>query len=215
MTLRWLGLCASAAAGLLLALKVEAQGVEATAYGLAATNAEVDRTRQARGLGIGADLGLDFGRYRLNLRALTASLDADFKIQPDYAVHELSLLATYQWRSGLAFQLGAGRRFTSPDFVAQEVGVVRVGLLTETTLSSIGRIWGRAAYLPVTRFSGGGGSDLALELGLGVSLGPSDGRFNGIAEYAYQRIDREVNGGSVPIRFSEMRAGLRWRRGGR
>lgn len=211
MTIPWLGILRLTVAGLLLAARAEAQRLEVTAYGLAASNAEVDRSRQARGLGLGAALGLDFGRYRVDVQALTASLHADFAIQPDYAVHELSLLATYRWRPALAFQLGAGRRFTSPDFVAQEVGVVRVGLLTETTLSSIGRIWARAAYLPVTRFSGGGGSDLALELGMGVRLGPSDSRFNGIAEYAYQRIDRQVNGGSVPIRFSEMRAGLRAR----
>jgi hypothetical protein len=65
--------------------------------------------------------------------------------------------------------------------------------------------------LPVTRFSGGGGSDLSLELGLGLRLGSVNSRFNGIAEYAYQRIDRVVNGGPVPIRFSELRAGLRAR----
>jgi hypothetical protein len=211
MTRRWLSILRLSIAGLLLAARAEAQKIEVIAYGLAATNAEVDRTRQAKGLGLGAVLGLDFGRYQVDVQALTASLHADFKIQPNYAVHELSLLTTYRWRPALSFQLGAGRRFTSPDFVAQEVGVLRIGLLTETTLSSIGRIWARAAYLPVTRFSGGGGSDLALELGMGVRIGPADSRFNGIAEYAYQRIDREVNGGSVPIRFSEMRAGLRAR----
>jgi hypothetical protein len=201
-----------AIAGLLLAAPAEAQRIEVTGYGLAASNAEVDRTRQARGLGLGVDVALDYGRYRLDVRAATASLDADFTIQPNYAVHEVSLLATYRWRPALSFQIGAGRRFTSPDFVAQEVGVLRAGLLTETTLSSFGRIWGRAAYLPLTRFSGGGKSGLALELGMGVRLGPADSRFNGIAEYAYQRIDREVHGGSVPIRFSEIRAGLqaRW-----
>jgi hypothetical protein len=198
-------------AALLLCARVEAQQLEVSAYGLAASNAEIDRTRQARGLGLGAALGLDFGRYRVDVQALTASLDADFSIQPDYALHELSLLATYRWRPALSFQLGAGRRFTSPDFVAQEVGVIRVGLLTGTTLSSIGRIWARAAYLPLTHFSGGGGSDLALELGMGVALGPINSRVNGIAEYAYQRIDRGVNGRSVPIRFSDLRAGVRVR----
>ena len=89
--------------------------------------------------------------------------------------------------------------------------MVRIGLLTETNLTSISRIWGRAAYLPVTRFSGGGGSDLALELGMGIGIGPADGRLNGIAGYAYQRMDRQVNGGAVPIRFSAMRAGVRVR----
>jgi hypothetical protein len=211
MTMACGGLVRVSIAGLLLVTRAEAQSVEVTAYGLAATNAEIERTRQAKGLGLGTEVGLGFGRYRVDLRAATASLDADFAIQPNYAMHEVSLLATYHWRPSLSFQAGWGRRFTSPDFIAQEVGVVRIGLLTETVLSRLGSIWGRVAYLPVTRFSGGGGSDLALELGLGVRLGPADGRFNGVAEYAYQRIDRDVNGRSAPIRFSEMRAGLRAR----
>lgn len=211
MTRPWPAILRLSFVGSLLAARAEAQRIEVTAYGVAATNAEVDRIRQAKGLGLGAVLGLDFGRYQVEVQALTASLHADFKIQPNYAVHELSLLTTYRWRPALSFQVGVGRRFTNPDFVAQEVGVLRLGLLTQTTLSRIGRIWGRAAYLPVTRFSGGGGSGLALELGMGVRIGPPDSRFNGIAEYAYQRIDREVNGGSAPIRFSAMRAGVRAR----
>jgi hypothetical protein len=198
-------------AGQVAAARLDGQQIDVSAYGVAASNAEISRTRQARGLGLGAAVGLDFGRYRVDIKALTASLNADFSIQPDYAVNELSFLATYRWRPVLSFQLGAGRRFTSPDFVAQEVGVVRVGLLTETPLSSKGRIWARAAYLPLTRFSGGGGSDLSLELGMGVRVGPSTSRFSGVAEYTYQRIDRQVNGGSVPIRFSELQGGVRVR----
>jgi hypothetical protein len=188
-----------------------AQAWDVTAYGLASTNAEVDRTRQARGFGIGADLGVELRHFRLDVSAQTASLHADFDIQPDYAVNELALLGTYRWRPALAFQLGAARRFTSPDFVAQELGLIRIGVLTQTALSSIGWANARAAYLPLTKFSGGGSGGLALELGLGVGVGPANGRFAGVLDYTYQRIDRKVNGVDAPIRYSVTHAGLRMR----
>jgi hypothetical protein len=190
----------------------DAQVVEARVFGLAASNAEVDRNRQARGFGLGAGVGVELGRWRVDVEGTTASLHADFAIQPDYAVNELAVLGTYRWRPALALQLGAGRRFTSPDFAAQDVGVIRVGLLTETPLSSLGRMRARAAYLPITRFSGGGETGLALELGLGLSLGPSAGRVTGLVDYGYQRIDRKVNGNAVPIRHSVTRVGVatRW-----
>jgi hypothetical protein len=211
MTVRaWRGVLAAMSA--CLPGSAGAQVVEAAAFGLASSNAEVDRTREARGFGLGAGVGVELGRWRVDVQGLTASLRADFAIQPDYAVNELAVLATYRWRPALALQLGAARRFTSPDFAAQDVGVIRVGLLTQSHLSRLARVRASAAYLPITRFSGGGGSGLALELGFGLSLGPGDGRVTGLLEYSYQRIDREVNGNAVPIRYSVARVGVatRW-----
>ena len=206
----WLILPASAA--LWLPWTAAAQDFDARVYGLAASNAEVDRLREARGLGVGADVGVALGRWRLQVRGSTASLHADFGIQPDYAVNELAVLGSYRWRPALTLQLGAARRFTRPDFAAQEVGLLKVGLLVETHLSSLARVRVGGAYLPVTRFSGGGGSNLAMELGFGLSLGPTAGRVTGIIEYEYQRLDREVNGSAVPIRYSVARVGLAARR---
>jgi hypothetical protein len=199
-------------AGLACPRIAPAQAVEVSAYGLAASNAEVDRTRQARGLGLGAAMAIDFGRWRLDVEGRTASLRADFTVQPDYAVDELSVLGTYRWRPALELQLGAGRRFTRPDLMAQEVGIVRVGLRSEVPLSSLGRIHARAAYLPVTRFSGGGNVGLALECGFGVSVGPFLQRLTGLVDYTYQRVDRRVDGAAVPIRYSAVRLGVatRW-----
>lgn len=206
----WLILPASAA--LWLPWTAAAQDFDGRVYGLAASNAEVDRVREARGFGLGADVGAGLGRWRLEVRGSTASLHADFAIQPDYAVNELAVLGSYRWRPALALQVGAARRFTSPDFAAQDVGLLKVGLLVETHLSSLARVRLSGAYLPVTRFSGGGGSNLAMELGFGLSLGPTAGRVTGVIEYEYQRLDREVNGSAVPIRYSVARVGLAARR---
>ena len=196
---------------LLVTRQVTAQDVRATAYGVAATNSEVQRVRQARGLGLGAEVRVDFNRFRLEASGITASLDADFSIQQDYAVHQIQVLATYLWRPLLAFQVGVDRRFVDPDLAAQDVGLIRVGVLSEIRLTSLAQVQAHLAYLPLTRFSGGGGSSFAAELGLGLSVGRATGRLEGVFGYTYQRIDREVNGGAVPLTFSVARAGVRAR----
>src|SRR5690348_12928840 len=52
-------------------------------------------------------------RFRVELQGVTTSLHAHFAIQPDYALNDLAVLASYRWRPALALQVGAGRRFTS------------------------------------------------------------------------------------------------------
>jgi len=200
------------ALGLVGPKRLHGQAFDGAIYAVAASNAEVSRVREARGFGAGATVGLTRGRFRVEVQGLTASLQADFALQPDYALNELSVLGTYRWRPALSIQVGGGRRFTSPDFAAQDVGVLRVGLLTETPLTTLARMYARAAYLPLTKFDGGGSSTLALELGLGLSLGLREGRYAGILACEYQRIDRKVHDNDVPIRSSIVRLGLtrRW-----
>jgi hypothetical protein len=210
MRAAWTG--AFLAIGSALPAVIQAQEVDGALYAVAMSNSEVSSVQQARGFGAGAAAGLERGRVRIEVQGLTASLRGDFSTQPDYAVNELSVLGTYRWREAVALQLGASRRFTSPDFVAQEVGAIRVGLLTETPLASLARVYARAAYLPLTRFTGGGSSHLAVEFGLGISLGPRDGRYTGRIAFDYQRLDRRVGEVKVPIRWSAIRVGVvrRW-----
>ena len=47
-----------------------------------------------------------------------------------------------------------------------------------------------------------------MELGLGISLGRAGGRWAGLLEYTYQRIDRKVSGQDVPIATAVARVGL-------
>jgi hypothetical protein len=187
-----------------------AQTVRLAAFGVAATNSEVEGTRQAKGLGFGVAARAERSRFRLDVRYLHASLRADFSIQPDYDVDEVDVAATYFWRPYLAAQIGAARRFTSPAFVAQDVGLVRLGVLSETRLARIAGLWVRGAYLPVSRFSGGGNAGLGIEVGLGAELGAPEGRVQGFAEFAYQRLDREA-AAAAPIQFSAGQVGVRVR----
>lgn len=199
---------------LLLALVAPAsavgQVIHLAAFGAAATNSEVEDTRETRGLGFGVGVRADLSRFRAEARYLHAGLQADFSIQQDYDVDEVDLTVTWFWRPYLAAQIGVARRFTSPDFVAQDVGAMRIGLLSETRLARIAAIWLRGSYLPVSRFSGGGSAGMGMEIGLGVELGAPDARLQGFAAFDYQRIDRNA-AASAPMQFSVGRAGLKFR----
>ena len=146
----------------------------------------------------------------MEARYVHAALKADFSIQPDYNVDEVDLVATWLWRPYLAPQVGVARRFVSPELVAQDVGVLRVGVLSEVRLARIAGVWVRGAYLPVTRFSGGGSASLGLEIGLGVEVGDPAAKLQGFASFDYQRIDRNA-AAEAPLQYSVGQAGVRIR----
>jgi hypothetical protein len=195
---------------LLVPTALPAQTVRLAAFGAAATNSEGARTRQAKGLGLGLAARAERDRFRLDARFLHANLQADFSIQPDYDVNELDLVLTYVWRSFLAGQVGFARRFVSPAFVAQDVGLMRIGVISETRVARIASFWLRGAYLPISHFSGGGSMGLGLEMGLGAEVGSPDGRLQGTLEFEYQRIDRDA-AAPAPLQFSVGLAGIRIR----
>ena len=189
---------------------MQAQTVRLAVFGAAATNSEVEDAREAKGPGFGAAARVEGSRLRLEACYLHAALRARFAIQPDYDVDQIDLAVTYFWRPYLAAQVGLARRFMSPDFVAQDVGALRLGVLSEVRLARIAGLWVRGAYLPVSRFSGGGSAGFGVEMGFGAAIGPPEGRLQGFAEFEYQRIDR--NAATVaPLQFSAGRLGVRVR----
>jgi len=203
---------ALAASGLLLSLfwtRLAAQEVRASAFGAAVTNAEIEDTRQARGLGGGVGARVAFPRFRGEAAYLHAALHADYSSQPDYNLDQLDIYLTWFFRPYLGAQIGAVRRFTSPEFSAQDVGSLRLGIVSETRLATIAGVWARGAYVPLARFSGGGSTSLGLELGLGVEVGRLDGRLQGFAAFEYQRLDR--SDADAALQFSVGQAGIRLR----
>jgi hypothetical protein len=187
-----------------------AQSILLTGFGAAATNSEVEDTRQARGLGFGFGARAERSRFRVEARYLHAALRADFSIQQDYNLDQLDLAVTWFWRPYLAAQVGAARRFISPDLAAQDVGAVRLGVLSEIRLHRLAGLWVRGALLPVSRFSGGGSASMGLEVGLGVEIGDQVARFQGFASFDYQRLNRHTSA-ETPLHFSVGQAGVRYR----
>ena len=189
---------------------VAGQTIRVGGSAVAATSAEVEDTRQARGVGFGIGATAERNRWRVEARYYYAALKADYSIQPDYDVNQLDLAATWFWRPYLAPQLGVTRRFVRPELVAQEVGFARIGVLSEVRLARLAGLWVRGSYLPFSRFSGGGSAGLGLEMGLGIELGIPTARVQGFAGFEYQRIDRETSA-DAPLQFSVGQIGVRLR----
>ena len=184
-----------------------AQTVRFHLEGVGLTYQEFEDGRQAVGAGGGGGIEVRVWRVRLDVRAYSARLELEGD-GTDFNFAQVDVRASYPVSQFLSIEVGGGRRYVDPAFATQEVGVIRIGVLSENQLTSLASVWVRGAYLADPRFSGGGSSDLAFEFGLGVGMGTANGRFRVQAEYEFQRIDREVSATDVPIQMSLARAGI-------
>lgn len=183
------------------------------AQGVLMTHDEVQSGKRADGAGFGGVATLRVGGLRVEGTAFRASLspwqDTD---TTDFTATQFDVRASYELANAIALEVGAGRRTISPENAAQDVGVVRVGVLSENRVARIATIWLRGAYLPVHRFSGGGEAGLSVELGFGAAVGTANGRVRARADYEFQRIDRHVFPADVeykvPIQTQVARLGL-------
>lgn len=171
------------------------------------TYQEAREGRDAVGGGGGGGIELRVKRFRLEARAYTARVEVDGD-GTDFDFVQIDVRAAFLVSQFLAVEVGGGRRSVEPAFATQEVGVIRVGVLSENRLNRLAMVWVRGAYLVNSRFSGGGESDLGFEFGLGVGLGTANGRFRIHSEYEFQRIDRQVAATDVPIQLSLVRTGI-------
>ena len=171
------------------------------------TYQEVREGREATGTGAGGGIELRVGKFRLDARAYSAQLEPDSGGTP-YDFKQIDVRVSFAVNRLLALEVGGGRRYVDPEFATQEVGVIRVGVLSENQLNRLADVWVRGAYLANPQFSGGGSADLAFEFQLGVGIGTANKRFRFHAEYEFQRIDREVGSNDVPMQLSLARAGI-------
>ena len=176
-------------------------------YAVGLTYAEISEEGTSEGAGAGGSLTVRWGRFGFDGSVYSARVDPDATgssfdiVQGDFRI-------SYAFAPALALEIGTGRRRIDPDFAAQDIGMVRVGFLSEMAISRIADIWGRGAYLVNPRFSGGGDAELAIELGIGVAVSFANGRFRIRTDYEFQRIDRKVNQMDVPIQIALARLGL-------
>jgi hypothetical protein len=185
-----------------------AQTVRAGVHVVGLTHTEIAPERRAEGAGLGGLVSVRWRRFGLDLSGHAARMDSVDGGPRLFDLYQGDLRLSYRIANGLALEVGAGRRFIEPDYLAQDVGVTRAGILSEIRLSSVGSVWGRGAYLIAPKFSGGGTAGLAVELGFGAGLGTRNGRFRGRVEYEFQRIDRSVNDVPVPIQTSLAKVGV-------
>jgi hypothetical protein len=205
------------AAALLLLIVVESAAGQSVPVRIQATpqvawvsHDEIDESLEQSGFGIGASIGVSRARWAVDLEAVRASLDpaADAGPSESFRLTQLDLRASYRVVPAVALLIGASRRWISPEFAAPDVGFVRLGLLTETAVTRQAKVWARGAYAVAPHFNGGGSAGLALEIGLGTWIGAASGRYGLRVEYDFQRLDRTVNGTSVPVQMTVAKAGL-------
>jgi len=114
------------------------------------------------------------------------------------------------WRS-LAAEIGLDSRTADPEFSAQDVAALMVGLRYETRLAAPAAVWLRGGAIPKAWLSGGGDAGIGVDLGFGVRVRAPESRWGLAAEYEFQRIDRTVQGNSVPLQFERVRLGVLFR----
>ena len=171
------------------------------------TYQEVSPGREATGRGGGGGIEIRVGRFRLDARAFTARVEPDSG-GTEYDFQQVDVRASFAVNQLLALEVGGGRRYVDPENATQEVGVIRIGVLSENQLNRLADVWVRGAYLADPRFSGGGSANMAFEFQLGVGIGTANKRFRFHAEYEFQRIDREVRSNDVPLQMSLARTGI-------
>ncbi len=184
-----------------------AQTIRFSFDGISLTYQEVRDGRSSTGQGGGAGLELRIGRFRLDARGYQADVTPDSG-GASYQFRQVDVRVSFAVSDLLALEVGGGRRFVNPEFATQEVGIIRIGVLSENQINRLADVWVRGAYLADPRFSGGGSADLAFEFQLGVGIGTANKRFRFHVEYEFQRIDRKVGSSDVPIQMSLARAGI-------
>jgi len=187
---------------------MSAQSLRLGVTSVTLTHTEVSEDLSSVGVGAGGHLGIRWRRFGLEASGFRAEMAPDREDLADFTLTQYDVRFSYWPVSVVAFEFGSGRRLIEPEFAAQDVSAARVGVLSEYPLARMSEIWVRGAYLIDPRFNGGGTAGLALELGLGVAVGTSNGRFRVRADAEFQRIDRTVNGVDVPIQVTIARFGL-------
>jgi hypothetical protein len=170
-----------------------AQTVRVGVHAVSATLDEVKKEKRADGEGFGGTLQIRFGKilfeasgYQTEMSPSQESDSVDFKAR------QFDVRLSYRLATAVAVEVGGGRRFIDPELAAQDVGFVRIGVLSENQIARIANVWIRGAYLVAPKFSGGGESGLSVELGFGAGVGTTNGRFRVRADYEFQRIDRRI-----------------------
>jgi hypothetical protein len=187
-----------------------AQNLHVGAQGIFADYREVSSALTYTGAGFGGTA--EYARSKFSGDVEVASLS----FQPasgsgataKFTATEFDLHLRWFLASGVSFETGYLRRGISPEFTAQALSAFRVGVHASYPVGPGAYLTLRGNYLPGAKFSGGGTSGFAVDVGLGVGIGPVNGRYHITGDYDFQRIDRKT-GSTVPLQLTMARIGAR------
>ena len=200
---------------LLLAAPAAAQRVGIGVQGAFGDYREVSPGLHYRGTGGGGMAFFTVGKLSADVAVVRLDFDTVAGSGATESFKATQFDARVRWFlvSGVSVEVGVMSRKVDPDFAAQAMGALRLGLRAVYALGPEAALSFRGNYLGAARFSGGGSAPLGLELALGLSAGMRNGRLRLIADYEFQRVDRKTNPGGagevkVPIEQSLARIGV-------
>jgi len=125
---------------------------------------------------------------------------------------QLDAWVGYDVASHASVEVGILRRTADPEFAAQSLGALRVGVRSTYDLGPGATVSFRVDYLAAPKFSGGGRAAFSIDLGLGLDVRLA-GRLHGVVDYAFERVNRKTNPGGTgeidaPIQQTLARLGL-------
>lgn len=201
----------AAVAGILLVIVpsgLTAQTVSFGIHGVTATHTEIAEDSEADGIGVGGKISLRIGRFGIEAEGFRVSVERDVGGASSFDILQGDVRARVLLARPISLEVSVGGRSIDPEFAAQQVGFVGIGLRAESRLTVLATTWVRGAYLAKTEFSGGGEAGAAFEFGFGTAVGTANKRFQLTAESKFQRIDRTVGGIEVPIQLTVVRFGV-------
>jgi len=194
---------------LLGATAAQAQTVTIGVHGALGDYRETSSDLRFKGTGGGFDLTLSWRQFRLDAYGTQISYDSTAgSSQQSFKSKEGDGHLGYAFTPSLIGEVGIVHRSIDPQFAAQEMTAIPIGVRYMAILGPGASIGIRGDYLAAAKFSGGGSASLAVELGLMFWAGPQNGRFRFTGDYSFQRLDRTTGGLKTPIQQSLGRLGV-------
>jgi len=170
-------------------------GIQVGLQGVTGSYAQDSANFRWTGGGFAGSVDVRYANVGLEIRAMKVSMDPVASLPVSAESFDLTQIdASLRWYmlSALHAEVGITSRKVTPEFAAQEIGAVRVGLLAQYNLSQAARLRLRTHYLAAAKFSGGGTSPLALSIGLGASY-RAFGALALTADYEFQTFRRKTS----------------------
>ncbi len=170
---------------------------------------EVDSNLVYRGGGVAGTATLSWHKFGADVAVTRLSYDPHGgAATQSFKSTQVDVHLRWYIANQVSFETGFLKRTIDPDFAAQSMGAFRIGARGLYSIGPGASLALRGNYLAGSKFSGGGSAGFGIELGLGISLGRSDGRFRVTGDYDFQRVNRKTTTVDVPIQQSLARLGV-------
>jgi hypothetical protein len=187
-----------------------AQGIKASVgvQGAFGDYREVDSSLAFRGKGVAGTATVSWRKLGADVEVTSLTYDPHGGgASQSFKSTQVDVHLRWYIAGQVSFETGFTKRTVDPEFTAQSMGAVRIGVRGLYNIGPGASLSLRGNYLAGSKFSGGGTAGFGVELGLGISVGRRDGRFRLTGDYGFQRVNRKTTS-DVPIQQSLARLGV-------